>query len=78
MPNSADGIRQRFEALFGALAVADKIAFVTGKHRATVYRWLEHGFPEQPVFILELLESLQKIPRKNWPKRVRDLIITKK
>jgi hypothetical protein len=59
-----DQIRKRFEAIYGEAKLAEKLCLLTGSSRATVFRWLESGFPE---IVLLLLEFLEKTPRENWP-----------
>jgi hypothetical protein len=64
-------VRRRFERLFGAKRLAEKIAAATGKSRTTAFRWCETGFPSGVVAYLDLLE---RTPRSEWPDQVRAVL----
>lgn len=70
---SPSEIRQRYARLLGEHKLSEKLGRLFLENKKQMYRWEAGGWPAYTVDMLELLEA---VPQKNWPKRVAELLDT--
>lgn len=65
-------IADRFAAILGEAKLAEKIGVLFGVGRRTYYKW-EQAL-EYPAYAVNMLELLERLPRDQWPARLRNEI----